>query len=102
MAMGTVAALYGCGLALKFRTQAAAPLMQAGMFVAILFTTSYAPKALLQPWLQTVAEINPVTQVLEMARQGFVTGGVTWAETWPGLLALAGMIAFFAFFACAA
>ncbi len=33
MAMGTVAALYGCALALKFRTQAAAPLMQAGMFV---------------------------------------------------------------------
>ena len=85
MAMGTVAALYGCWLALKFRTQGAAPLMQAGMFVAILFTTSYAPKALLQPWLQTVSEINPVTQILEMVRQGFVTGGVTWGETWPGL-----------------
>ena len=99
MAMGTVAALYGCALALKFRTQAAAPLMQAGMFVLVLMTTSYAPKALLQPWLQTVAEINPVTQVLEMARQGFVTGSVTWAETWPGLVALAGMIAVMAFFA---
>ncbi len=70
MAMGTVAALYGCALALKFRTQAAAPLMQAGMFVLVLFTTSYAPKALLQPWLQTVSEINPVTQVLEMVAPG--------------------------------
>jgi ABC-type multidrug transport system permease subunit len=99
MAMGTVAALYGCALALKFRTQSAAPLMQAGMFVAILFTTSYAPAALLQPWLQTVAEINPVTQVIEMVRQGFITGGVSWAETWPGLAALAGMVAIFAFFA---
>jgi ABC-2 type transport system permease protein len=99
MAMGTAAALYGCALALKFRTQAAAPLMQAGMFVLVLFTTSYAPKVLLQPWLQTVSEINPVTQVLEMARQGFVTGGVTWGETWPGLVALAGLIAVFAFFA---
>jgi ABC-type polysaccharide/polyol phosphate export permease len=97
--MGTVAALYGCALALKFRTQAAAPLMQAGMFVLVLMTTSYAPKALLQPWLQSVSEINPVTPVLEMARQGFVTGGVTWAETWPGLVALAGMIAVMAFFA---
>ncbi len=99
MAMGTVAALYGCWLALKFRTQGAAPLMQAGMFVAILFTTSYAPKALLQPWLQTVSEINPVTQILEMVRQGFVTGGVTWGETWPGLLALAGLMTLFAFLA---
>ncbi len=99
MAMGTVAALWGCALALRYRTQSAAPLMQAGMFVLVLFTTSYAPKDLLQPWLQTVAEINPVTQVIEMVRQGFVTGGVTWAETWPGLLALAGLMVLFAAFA---
>lgn len=99
MAMGTVAALYGCALALRFRTQAAAPLMQAGMFVLVLMTTSYAPEELLESWLQTVADINPVTQVLEMARQGFVTGDVSWGETWPGLLALAGLITVFAFFA---
>ena len=96
MAMGTVAALWGCSLALQFRTQSAAPLMQAGMFILVLFTPSYAPEALLQPWMQTVAEINPVTQVLEMVRQGFVTGGVTWAETWPGIVALAGLMALFA------
>ena len=96
MAMGTVAALYGCALALRFRTQAAAPLMQAGMFVAILMTTSYAPRHLLEGWLQTAADINPVTQVIEMVRQGFVTGGVTWGETWPGLLALLGLVALFA------
>jgi ABC-type multidrug transport system permease subunit len=99
MITGTVAALWGCSLALRFRTQSAAPLMQAGMFVLILFTTSYAPRALLQPWLQTVSDINPMTQVVEMVRQGFVTGDVTWAETWPGLLALAGLIALFAVFA---
>ena len=99
MAMGTVAALYGCALALRFRTQAAAPLMQAGMFVAILMTTSYAPLALLEGWLQTVAEINPVTEVIEMARQGFIAGGASWGETWPGLLALAGMGVVMAFFA---
>ena len=99
MAMGTIAALWGCALALRFRSQSAAPLMQAGMFVLILFTTSYAPRALLQPWLQTVSDINPVTQVVEMVRQGFVTGTVTWAETWPGLLALAGLAVLFAVFA---
>jgi len=92
MATGTVAALWGCTLALRFRTQSAAPLMQAGMFVLVLFTTSYAPRELLQPWLQTVSDINPVTQVVEMVRQGFVTGTVTWAETWPGLVALAGLM----------
>jgi MYXO-CTERM domain-containing protein len=30
--------------------------------------------------------------VIEAARQGFV-GSVTWADTWPGLLALAGLLA---------
>ena len=91
MATGTVAALWGCTLALRFRTQSAAPLMQAGMFILVLMTPSYAPQELLQGWLQTVAEINPVSQVLEMARQGFVPGDVTWAETWPGLVALVGL-----------
>ena len=99
MATGTVAALWGCALALRFRTQSAAPLMQAGMFVLVLMTTAYAPLELLEGWLQTVAEINPVTEVLEMARQGFVPGDVSWSETWPGLLALAGLVALMAAFA---
>ncbi len=99
MAMGTVAALWGCALALRFRSQSAAPLMQAGMFILVLFTTSYAPSELLQPWLASVADINPVTQVIEMARQGFVFGEVSWGETWPGLLALAGLITLMGAFA---
>ena len=84
------AACYGVLLALKFRTQAAAPLMQAGVFMAVLFTTSYAPQELLTGWLEVVARLNPVTLVLETMRQGFV-GEVTWADTWPGLVALAGI-----------
>jgi len=92
MGMGTVAALWGCALALKFKSQSAAPLMQAGMFTVILTTTAYAPLSLLTGWLQTVARYNPVTQIVEAARQGFV-GGVTWGDTWPGLLALAGLLA---------
>ncbi len=96
MGMGTAAALWGSAIALKFKTQSAAPLMQAGMFTLILTTTAYAPLELLTGWLHTVAEYNPMTQVIEAARQGFVTGGVTWSETWPGLLCLAGLIALFA------
>lgn len=90
MVMATVAAAWGTSLALKYRTQSAAPLMQAGMLALILCTTAYAPQALLTGWLYTVARYNPVTQVLDTARQGFV-GTITWAGTWPGLLALAGL-----------
>jgi ABC-2 type transport system permease protein len=92
MGLAAVAATWGAALALRFKSQSAAPLMQAGMLLAIFLTTAYAPLDLLQGWLKAVARINPMTQVLEAARQGFV-GGVSWADTWPGLLALAGIFA---------
>jgi len=92
MGMGTIAACWGATIALRFRSQSGAPLMQAGMLLLILTTTSYAPLDLLTGWLQTVARYNPVTLIVEAARQGFV-GGVTWGDTWPGLLALAGLLA---------
>jgi ABC-2 type transport system permease protein len=66
--------------------------MQVGMFLAVLLTTAYAPLHLLTGWLQTVARINPVTQVVEAARQGFI-GPVTWGNTWPGFVALFGLAA---------
>jgi ABC-2 type transport system permease protein len=87
-----VAACWGSMLALHFKSQSAAPLMQAGMMALILTTTAYAPLVLLQGWLYHIASVNPVTDILEAARQGFV-GSVTWAQTWPGLLALAGLLA---------
>ena len=86
-AMAAVAACWGSALALRFKSQSAAPLMQAGMMAAIFTTTAYAPLALLQPWMRTVAEVNPVTQVIDAARQGFL-GAVTWAETWPAIAVL--------------
>lgn len=91
-AMAAVAACWGSFLALHFKSQSAAPLMQAGTMAVILMTTAYAPVALLQPWMADVAGANPVTEVIEAARQGFV-GEVTWAGTWPGLLAIAGLLA---------
>jgi ABC-2 type transport system permease protein len=92
MGMAVVAATWGTSLAFRFRTQQAAPLMQVGMFLAVLLTTAYAPLDLMTGWLQEVARINPVTQVVETARQGFI-GPVTWADTWPGLLVMVGLAA---------
>jgi ABC-2 type transport system permease protein len=91
-AFAAITATYSVTLALKFKTQAAAPLMQAGVFMAVLFTTSYAPQQLLTGWLHTVAKFNPVTQIIEGVRQGFV-GGVNWTDTWHALAALAGLLA---------
>jgi ABC-2 type transport system permease protein len=91
MATAASLAFYAITLALRFRTQQAAPLMQMGSFIAVLFTTAYAPEEFLQGWLRTIANLNPVTYVMEGVRQGFV-GEVTWADTWPALLAAGGMM----------
>jgi ABC-2 type transport system permease protein len=91
-ATAAIAACYASTLALHYKTQSAAPLMQAGMLALIFLTTAYAPLALLQGWLRTVAEINPMTEVVDAVRQGFL-GSVTWSETWPGFVAVAGMLA---------
>ncbi|MDQ3934323.1 MAG: ABC transporter permease [Actinomycetota bacterium] len=88
-----MAAAWASILAMRFRTQSAAPLMQASVFMGVLFTTSYAPEPLLSGWLQEVAHWNPITQVVEAVRQGFV-GGVSWGDTWPGLLVIACLGAF--------
>ncbi len=68
--------------------------MQQGVFLAVFLSTAYTPEGLLRGWLEDVAHLNPVTYVLEFARQATVTGiEPSWAHTWPGLVALAGLIA---------
>jgi ABC transporter DrrB family efflux protein len=94
MGLAAAAACWAVTLALRFRTQQAAPLMQVGTFAAVLFTTAYAPRELLAGWLRAISDVNPVTLVLEGVRQGFV-GDVTWADTWPALVAVAGLVAVF-------
>jgi len=73
-AFAALAAAWGIVLALRFKTQSAAPLMQAGTFMAVMFTTSYAPLELLTGWLRAVATVNPVTAVIEAGRE-FISGG---------------------------
>jgi ABC-2 type transport system permease protein len=88
------AALWGIFMAVTFRTQQAGPLMQQGVFLAIFLSTAYTPEVLLQGWLAEVAPYNPITYVLEMARQATVVGLEPSLEhTLPGLAALAGLAA---------
>jgi ABC-2 type transport system permease protein len=86
------AALWGIFMATTFRTQQAGPLMQQGVFLAVFLSTAYTPLVLLRGWLSDVAELNPVTHVLELARQGTVEGiEPSLAHTYPGVLALLGL-----------
>ena len=95
MIFAAIMACWTVSLALIFKTQSAAPLMQAGTFILVLFTAAYAPLELLAGWLHDVAVINPVNHVLTAVRQGFI-GGITWGDTWPALVVLLGMLVGFA------
>ncbi len=93
-----VAATWASILALIFKSQQASPLMQSSILSSLLFSASYAPLELLQPWMRTIAEHNPVTLVVEGIRQCYV-GDITWAVTWHALAALLVMGAIFSLWA---
>ncbi len=82
---------WGITMALRFRTQQAAPLIQLAGLLATLFSPAYAPKDLLAPWLRHIADVNPASFVMEGIRQGFV-GGVNWHDTWQGSVAVLGLL----------
>jgi ABC-2 type transport system permease protein len=91
MVFAAAAACWATIMALRFKTQQAAPLMQVVVFASVLFSTAYAPEQLLAGWLKTVADVNPTRYVLDGVRQGFVFD-VRWAETWHAGLAALGLL----------
>lgn len=107
LGIALVAALWGLGLVYRVKSTNIGPLMQMGIFVTIFLSTAQVPIFAMTGWLPDVARINPMTNVLRMARAGFVPDelnppsgfGVTWTEMWPGLVALAGGIALMGVFA---
>lgn len=88
--MALAGGAWAMGLALRFKTQQVAPLMQSGVFLSVFLSTAQMPLPLLSGWLHDVARFNPMTNVLALAREGFL-GEVTWSGTWPGLVSLIGM-----------
>ena len=71
-----------------FDYERAAPLMQIGVFVTIFLASAQVPIAVMTGWLHAVARVNPMSNVLRLARTGFL-GDVTWSDCWGGLVALA-------------
>jgi ABC-2 type transport system permease protein len=67
------AAMWATGIALRFRSLQAAPLMQTPTFLILFLAPVYVPLSLLEGWIHTVASINPVTLLLE-AERGFISG----------------------------
>ncbi len=92
MGVATVAAGWGLGLAYRFGDMRAAALMQLTLFNALFLTNAQAPLSVMSGWLHSVARLNPFTNILRLAREGWL-GDVTWQDTWGGLVAIVGMSA---------
>ena len=74
--VNVAAVLWSCGVAMRFRTMQAGPVMQFPVFLVLFFAPVYVPLDLLQGWIHGVATVNPLTRVLEAGR-GFVAGSPT-------------------------
>jgi ABC-2 type transport system permease protein len=71
--LNLVAALWACGLAMFLRTEQAGALIQMPVFVLLFLAPVYVPIRLLTGWIHDVANVNPVTAVLEAGR-GLLAG----------------------------
>ncbi len=92
-AVTAMASLWALGVAYRAKSERAAPLFFIVVFMALFLSTAQVPLDLMASgWLRAVARRNPITFLLRFVRQGFVTG-ISWHETWPGVLAVSGVLA---------
>jgi ABC-2 type transport system permease protein len=64
---------WAAGVAFRFRSIQAGPLMQTPVFLIIFLAPVYVPLALLKGWIHAVASVNPATAFLEAGR-GLISG----------------------------
>jgi ABC-2 type transport system permease protein len=94
--LNVAALLWACGVAMRFRTMQAGPVMQFPVFIVLFFAPVYVPLSLLHGWIHSVAVVNPVTRVVEAGR-GFVSAQPT--EIWAAFGAALGLGALFLWWA---
>jgi ABC-2 type transport system permease protein len=87
-----VGVLWAAGIAMRFRTVQAGPLMQTPVFMLLFLAPVYVPLDLLQGWIHAVAKVNPYTLILEEGR-GLLAGVPTHSGS--AFLIAFGLIGFF-------
>jgi ABC-2 type transport system permease protein len=78
---------WALGVVYRIPDSRAGPILQIGIFFTMFLSTGNVPVADQIGWTRHIAEHNPLTPILELARQGFL-GQVAWDTTWPGLVAI--------------
>ncbi|MDQ5821511.1 MAG: ABC transporter permease [Actinomycetota bacterium] len=94
--VNVIGILWAAGVAMRFRTVQAAPLMQTPVFMALFLAPVYVPLDLLQGWIHAVAKANPYTLLLEEGR-GLLAGLPT--QTGSAFLIAFGLVGVFGIWA---
>ncbi|HJU25739.1 MAG TPA: ABC transporter permease [Rhodanobacteraceae bacterium] len=84
---------WAAGVAFRFRTIQAGPLMQTPVFLILFLAPVYVPLGLLKGWIHAVASVNPATAFLEAGR-GLIGGAQS--HTALAYACAAGLVALFA------
>jgi ABC-type multidrug transport system permease subunit len=64
---------WAAGVAFRFRSIQAGPLMQTPLFLVLFLAPVYVPLGLLKGWIHAVASVNPATAFLDAGR-GLISG----------------------------
>lgn len=92
MLVNAAATMWSTGIALRFRSIQAGPLMQTPTFLILFLAPVYVPLDLLAGWIEAVASVNPITPIVE-ANRNLIAG--SWSDVGIGALAGAGLVVFF-------
>jgi ABC-2 type transport system permease protein len=79
------ALLWAAGIAMRFRTIQAGPLMQTPVFLVLFIAPVYVPLALLSGWIHAIARFNPASYFLEAGR-GFISADPVYVGLAFGLV----------------
>jgi ABC-2 type transport system permease protein len=83
---------WAAGVAFRFRSIQAGPLMQTPVFLILFLAPVYVPLGLLKGWIHAIASVNPATAFLEAGR-GLISG--THAHTGLAFACAIALIALF-------
>jgi ABC-type multidrug transport system permease subunit len=89
---------WAAGVAFRFRSIQAGPLMQTPVFLLLFLAPVYVPLTLLRGWIHAVASVNPATAFLDAGR-GLISG--VHDHTLLAYLCAAALIALFALWSLA-
>jgi ABC-2 type transport system permease protein len=94
LALNMAGSFWAAGIALRFRSLQAGPLMQMPVFMILFMAPVYVPEQLLVGWIEAVASVNPLTVIVTAVRS-LLAG---YSEELGLALLLASALAFVLFF----